>query len=219
MADAQSSRQFVERHDRGIAPAALQRTEVLLTESRLCRELLLRHAGSQSDSFHVLADQGAHIHAQQNSRLHSPSLSTLVCIGTTNAKSRFYGLFRVGGREILSRCNFLSKYGAKLANMIRGESDGDTIWSALHMVPENRQPAIQDEVPWDMTITDYDKAHFTCYVRLLDACAAGASDSEMCRIILSIDAAKEPDRARRALASHLKRARWMTEHGYRHLLQ
>ena len=47
----------------------------------------------------------------------------------------------------------------------------------------------------------------------------GASDAEMCRIILSIDAAKEPDRARRALASHLKRARWMTEHGYRHLLQ
>ena len=76
--------------------------------------------------------------------------------------------------------------------MIRGELDGDAIWSASHMVPENRQPAIQDEVPWDMTITDYDKEHFTCYVRLLDACAAGASDAEMCRIILSIDAAKEP---------------------------
>ena len=33
----------------------------------------------------------------------------------------------------------------------------------------------------------------------------------------SADPAKEPERARKALESHLARARWMTEVGYRHL--
>jgi hypothetical protein len=80
-------------------------------------------------------------------------------------------------------------------------------------------PAIADEVPWSEKITKYDEAHFVTYLRLLDASVAGASDAEMCRIVLGIDAAKEPDRAKRALESHLRRARWMTEHGYRHLLQ
>ncbi|MDE2135728.1 MAG: DUF2285 domain-containing protein [Alphaproteobacteria bacterium] len=80
-------------------------------------------------------------------------------------------------------------------------------------------PPIEDEVPWSDKITRYDEAHFVAYLRLLDASAAGASDADMCRFVLGIDAAKEPDRAKRALESHLRRARWMTEHGYRHLLQ
>ena len=87
------------------------------------------------------------------------------------------------------------------------------------MPSSDPSPAVADEVPWSEKITPYDKAHFVEYVRLLDASAAGASDAEMCRIVLGIDAAKEPDRAKRALESHLRRARWMTEHGYRHLLQ
>jgi hypothetical protein len=40
----------------------------------------------------------------------------------------------------------------------------------------------------------------------------------MTRIVLGIDPVKEPVRARRALDSHLRRARWMTEHGYCDLL-
>ena len=80
-------------------------------------------------------------------------------------------------------------------------------------------PAIADDVPWSDTITAYDEAHFVVYLRLLDAVADGANDDEMARIVLGIDPQREPERARRALESHLRRARWMTEKGYRHLLR
>lgn len=76
-----------------------------------------------------------------------------------------------------------------------------------------------DEVPWSDGLTDYDRKHFVVYLRLLDACTAGASDAEMSRIVLGIDPTKEPERAKFMLDSHLRRARWMTEHGYRHLLK
>ncbi len=39
----------------------------------------------------------------------------------------------------------------------------------------------------------------------------------MVRLILGIDPDSEPERARKAVESHLARARWMTEVGYRHL--
>jgi len=80
-------------------------------------------------------------------------------------------------------------------------------------------PEIVDDVPWADAVTAYDEAHFVIYLRLLDASAEGASDEEMARIVLGIDLNREPERARRALNSHLRRARWMTEHGYRHLLR
>lgn len=80
-------------------------------------------------------------------------------------------------------------------------------------------PEIADDVPWADTVTPYDEAHFFVYMRLLDASAESASDEEMTRIVLGIDPKQEPERARRALDSHLRRARWMTEHGYRHLLR
>ena len=87
------------------------------------------------------------------------------------------------------------------------------------MPSSDPSPPIADEVPWSEKVTPYDEAHFAAYLRLLDATAAGASDADMCRLVLGIDATKEPERAKRVLASHLRRARWMTEHGYRHLLQ
>jgi hypothetical protein len=40
----------------------------------------------------------------------------------------------------------------------------------------------------------------------------------MAQIVLGIDPVVEPERARHALASHLRRARWMTEVGYRYPL-
>lgn len=79
-------------------------------------------------------------------------------------------------------------------------------------------PEIADEVPWSDRVTAYDEAHVLLYLRLLDASAGGASEEEMSRIVLGIDPAKEPRRAQTALASHLKRARWMSESGYRDLL-
>lgn len=82
----------------------------------------------------------------------------------------------------------------------------------------DRDQAVADEVPWSEKLTAYDEGHLVVYVRLLDAAAAGASCGEMARIVLGIDSAKEPERARRVLEAHLARARWMTETGYRLLL-
>ena len=78
-------------------------------------------------------------------------------------------------------------------------------------------PEIADEVPWSDGITEYDNQHDEAYLRLLDANKQGGSKDEMARLILGIDPAKEPERARKAVESHLARARWMTEVGYRHI--
>ena len=79
-------------------------------------------------------------------------------------------------------------------------------------------PDYLDEPPKDDRITDYDRAHFKTYLRLLDADAEGADWKEAVEIIFGIDPKQEPDRAKHIHTSHLARARWMTEHGYRHLL-
>jgi hypothetical protein len=62
-------------------------------------------------------------------------------------------------------------------------------------------------------------AHFRIALRLLDADAEGADWREAARVALHLDPEHESDRARRAFESHLSRAKWMTERGYRHLLR
>ena len=42
--------------------------------------------------------------------------------------------------------------------------------------------------------------------------------SEAVEVLFGIDPVREPDRARRVYDSHLARARWMTQSGYRQLL-
>lgn len=79
-------------------------------------------------------------------------------------------------------------------------------------------PALVDEPPWSDHVTDYDRAHFDVYLRLLDAVAGGAAEAEIIQIVLGIDPQTSIERGRKALKSHLKRARWMTEVGYRDLL-
>lgn len=54
---------------------------------------------------------------------------------------------------------------------------------------------------------------------MLDADAEGADWREVSRIILRIDPEREPARARRAFESHLERAKWVTDSGYRRLLR
>jgi hypothetical protein len=78
---------------------------------------------------------------------------------------------------------------------------------------------IADDVPWSDHVTDYDREHFVIYVRLLDAERDGASNDDMARTILGIDPAAEPERAKRALTSHLNRAHWMTKQGFKDLLK
>ncbi|MEM8992196.1 MAG: DUF2285 domain-containing protein [Pseudomonadota bacterium] len=77
---------------------------------------------------------------------------------------------------------------------------------------------LADAPPPDDCVTVYDRRHLKLYLRLLDAETDGAPLVEVARILLGIDAETEPDRARRVHESHLERARWMTENGYRDLL-
>jgi hypothetical protein len=80
-------------------------------------------------------------------------------------------------------------------------------------------PDVADAAPADSTLTAYDEEHVITYLRLLDADSAKADWREAARIVLHIDPDREPERARRAFDSHLARAKWMTDHGYRHLLR
>jgi hypothetical protein len=80
-------------------------------------------------------------------------------------------------------------------------------------------PPVADRAPNAETLTRYDEEHLVTYLRLLDAEADGADWTEVARLVLHIDASREPARARRAWESHLARAKWMTEHGYQHLLR
>jgi Uncharacterized conserved protein (DUF2285) len=80
-------------------------------------------------------------------------------------------------------------------------------------------PDVADTAPMDQVLTPYDQEHLVTYLRLLDADADGADWREVARIVLHLDPERQPDRARQAFESHLRRAKWMTEHGYRQLLR
>jgi hypothetical protein len=80
-------------------------------------------------------------------------------------------------------------------------------------------PDVADAAPDDPVLTTYDEQHLVTYWRLLDAEADGAEWREVARIVLHIDPDREPSRARKAFDSHLARAKWMADHGYRDLLR
>ena len=80
-------------------------------------------------------------------------------------------------------------------------------------------PPVNNQAPEGDVLTRYDQEHLVTYLRLLDADAERAEWTEVARIVLHIDPSHEPARARRAWESHLARAKWMTEHGYRDLLR
>lgn len=82
------------------------------------------------------------------------------------------------------------------------------------------EPPVNDEAPTSAALTAYDRLHFVTYLRLLDSQEdPTATWEEVSRLVLRIDPARDPGRARRAYDSHLARARWMTESGYKHLLR
>jgi hypothetical protein len=80
-------------------------------------------------------------------------------------------------------------------------------------------PIVADKAPDAPMLTAYDEEHVVTYLRLLDAEADNADWREVTRLVLHIDPILEPERARLAFESHLVRAKWMTSHGYRHLLR
>lgn len=79
-------------------------------------------------------------------------------------------------------------------------------------------PAFDDRAPDADHVTAYDERHHRTYWRLLDAAAENADWREVVQVIFGIDAAAEPERARTIYDTHLARARWMSETGYRHYL-
>ncbi|AZO32307.1 DUF2285 domain-containing protein [Mesorhizobium sp. M1B.F.Ca.ET.045.04.1.1] len=79
-------------------------------------------------------------------------------------------------------------------------------------------PDVADEAPNDSVLTGYDEERLILYFRLLDAEAEGVGWQKVAKIVLKIDPGKEPERAYRAWASHLARARWMATGGYKYLL-
>ncbi len=80
-------------------------------------------------------------------------------------------------------------------------------------------PDVVGTGPSDSVLTVYDEEHVITYLRLLDADAQGADWRKVARVVLHLDPDHESDRARMAFNSHLSRAKWMTEHGYRLLLR
>lgn len=80
-------------------------------------------------------------------------------------------------------------------------------------------PPFEDRAPADDRITVYDERHFITYLRLLDATDEGADWREVASTIFGLDAEEDAERARLVHDSHLTRARWMTEQGYRQLLE
>jgi type VI secretion system activator RovC-like protein len=80
-------------------------------------------------------------------------------------------------------------------------------------------PDVSDTAPFDPVLTVYDEEYLITYLRLRDADVQGAGWREVARIVLRLDPDHETGRARRTFENHLSRAKWMTEHGYRHLLR
>ena len=78
--------------------------------------------------------------------------------------------------------------------------------------------AFQDEPPTGSTVTAYDEGHLVTYLRILDATAEQADWREVVQLVFGLDPEREPERAKRVYDSHLARARWMTECGYRDLV-
>lgn len=79
-------------------------------------------------------------------------------------------------------------------------------------------PAFDDSAPVGGELTEYDRTHIKLYMRLLDAATDGADWTEAVEVLFGIDPVREPDRAKHVHDSHLARARWMTQSGYRQLL-
>jgi len=86
-------------------------------------------------------------------------------------------------------------------------------------LPNMNTAAFEDRPPDSAELTPYDERHLATYLRLLDADEEGADWKEAVKIIFGLDPDREPQRAHLVYDSHLARARWMTQSGYRHLLR
>jgi hypothetical protein len=74
-------------------------------------------------------------------------------------------------------------------------------------------PDVAELAPSDVALTAYDEEPYH------HVSSKGGADWREVSRMLHIDPEQDADRARRAFDSHLARARWMTQQGYRHLLR
>jgi hypothetical protein len=72
-------------------------------------------------------------------------------------------------------------------------------------------PDVADEAPQGDVLTPYDEEHLMTYLRLLDGRGSGSKWPLLCCTLIPRESPNG-----RAWESHLARAKWMTEHGYRH---
>lgn len=79
-------------------------------------------------------------------------------------------------------------------------------------------PQFLDEPPPGQGLTPYDREHMTLYLRLLDAARDGADWREAVQILFGLDPDVDPQRSRHIHDTHLARARWMSERGYREIV-
>ncbi|WP_352892867.1 hypothetical protein [Mesorhizobium sp. M0984] len=96
---------------------------------------------------------------------------------------------------------------ASIGRYIDAPSPQAEAWSE-GLIPTSDR-GIDEEAPNLDGVTAYDVAHIPTYAALLIAEAEGVDWCDVARATLSIDPDREPDRARRAWASHLARARWL----------
>lgn len=77
--------------------------------------------------------------------------------------------------------------------------------------------SLQQEPPRSASLTAYDRAQAATYIRLLDAAEAGASWREAVRQVFKLDPDSNPACRERMHRTHLERALWMRDHGYKEL--
>lgn len=80
-------------------------------------------------------------------------------------------------------------------------------------------PLVDVSAPTDPTVTAYDERRFPLYIQLLDADVAHVSWEEIAGSVLGLNVKADATAARYTWRSHLARAKWMTEVGYRQLLR
>jgi hypothetical protein len=123
------------------------------------------------------------------------------------------------------RCPFIGVKQTSPVRVIKYAKESKAKWldqqpvASTSMQKPPLDPDVADTAPSDSVLTIYDEEHVITYLRLLDADAQGADWREVERVVLHLDPEHESDRTRRAFVSHLSRAKWMTQHGYWHLLR
>ena len=80
-------------------------------------------------------------------------------------------------------------------------------------------PQFLDEPPLGQPLTPYDREHMVLYLRLLDSARDGADWREAVQILFGLDPRNDPARCQHIHETHLARARWMTQQGYRELVR